>query len=347
MNGLHDEIFLKYKEANRLHGVIFEITHSCPCNCGHCLLVKTLKDELCLEEIADLLRQLRVEGTFNLGITGGEPFLREDLEQILKLARKDRFFISILTTGILIGRPEVNLLHRLGIGNLEISLLGAGPYTHDSIMQFPGAFNRMVQAVKRLREAGISVVLKSTIMKQNWKELAAMAKIARDLETQFSTSISVSPRVDGDFSPQRWALTEEEVVQINPALINSGLIPGEENSTGALLTCNAGRTIAGISPQGDIFPCIIFRHKVGNIPESTLQDIWHANPDPLLNELRQLKPEEVSECFTCELKSLCQRCPGVAYLESRRLLLPSRSACVNALGLSRASRSHDALISSK
>ena len=338
MNALSSEIDRKYSEANRLQAVLFEITHRCPCNCMHCLLVRTAKDELSLEQIADLLRQLRVEGTINVGITGGEPFLREDLPQILELARKGRFFVSVLTTGILIDQAEVNLLRRHGIRHVEISLLGASSPTHDSIMRFPGAFNRTIGAARRLVEANITVAVKATIMRPNWQELPAMARIARGLGARFSASISIAPRVNGDPTPQRLALSEKEIAQLNPALIAGGPIPYEERHPGALLTCRAGRTVAGISPQGDIFPCILLRHKVGNIRARTVQDIWHHNPDEFLQELRRMKPADVSTCFACELRSLCRRCPGISYLENSELGGPSSSACAAARGWATATR---------
>lgn len=70
------EIAEKYKKANRLYGAIYEVTHRCMCSCVHCLLVKPTDNELSVHEIGDLLSQLRAEGAFELGHTGGEVFLR-------------------------------------------------------------------------------------------------------------------------------------------------------------------------------------------------------------------------------------------------------------------------------
>jgi len=336
MNSLLGEISSKYAASNRIHAVMFEITNRCPCDCIHCLLVKEPEAELSLDEIADLFAQLRGEGTLNITITGGEPFLRDDLPQILELARKDHFFTHMLTTGILIGKPEVKMLKNMGVRNVEISLLGANPDTHDSIMQFPGAFNRTMEAVKLLKENDFMISLKSTVMRPNMRELNDMALLARTLGVHYSASIMVAPRVDGDISPQKLALSEDEIAVLDPALLNGGLIPGEEGMSKLILTCNAGITSAGISPKGDIFPCIILRHNVGNILERTLQDIWHDNPDPMLEEMRQLRPEDVSACYNCELKSYCWRCPGVAYLETGDIRLPNNSSCVLARGMQKA-----------
>ncbi len=342
MTSLLDTVEEKYRKGNRIHAALIELTHRCPCDCTHCFLVKNTNNELSFDEIADVLRQLRNEGTFSIGFTGGEPFIRKDFPQILELASKDHFFISILTTGILIGQPEVNLLKKLKIKNLEISLLGAFPDTHDSIMNFPGAYHRMMRAVKLLLAAEITVTLKSTIMLMNWKELPLMSETASKLGAQFSASISVAPRSDGDVTLQKLALTEAEIAHLNPDHLTGGLIPGDEQKVGAVLKCRAGATVAGISSNGDIFPCILFRHIVGNIRENTLHHIWHEKPVSFLNELRKVKPEEIKECYTCTIKQYCRRCPGVAYMETMKLRTSSPSACACARGLKEACKSSSA-----
>ena len=241
----------------------------------------------------------------------------------------------MITTGILIAEPEVKLFSRCGIKNLELSLLGATSETHDSIMRFPGAFRKTLKAVKLLRANGIGVSLKLTIMKENYRVLTAMVEIARRLDAGFSASITILPSIDGNTSPQIHALDEHEIELLDPRFLNGGLIPEEEFKGGALLTCAAGRSVCGISPQGDIFPCIILRHKLGNIRDSSLKEIWHNNPDPILYKLRSSKPEDISDCFACEQKPFCKRCPGIAYLETGQIDLPAFGACATAGAMKR------------
>jgi radical SAM protein with 4Fe4S-binding SPASM domain len=337
VNDLLRRIDAKYERACRLQAVLFEVTHRCMCDCRHCFLVKDQDNELNLDEIAGLLTALREEGAIFIGFTGGEPFLRKDFPRILELARDDGFFISILTTGIPIGEPEVNLLKRLAIFNVEVSLLGDNAETHDSIMRFPGAFAGARRAVERLVDSGVRITLKSTIMRPNRSELPGMAALAKELGTGFSANVTVAPRSDGDPQPQQLALTEEEIAHLDPDLLRGGLIPGEEGP-GAVLACRAGRTVAGLSPEGDLFPCLLFRRKVGNIRENTLREIWHDRPVPFLQDLRQVKPEDVTECGRCEIKAHCTRCPGVAYSETEQFGLPSSAACTAARGMAAASR---------
>jgi radical SAM protein with 4Fe4S-binding SPASM domain len=328
---LHDIIYEKYRALNKIHGVMLEVTHRCPCDCVHCFLVKDPAGELTLDEITGLFAQLREEGAINIGISGGEPFLRNDLPAILASARKNGLFVSLLTTAIYIERPEVMLLKKLSIYNIEISLLGAKPETHDSVMRYDGAFDHTMNAVKLLRAEGINVMMKATLLEQNYKELEAMAELCRSLKVGFSANVLISPGTDGNLRTQGQMLTMKELSDLNPDYIDAGLIPGESAKEGALLVCSAGKTSAGISPQGDIYPCIILREKIGNIREKTLKDIWHDHPAPFLTSLRETRQEDVLQCFACEARTRCRRCPGNAYLETGSHLMAPPSACHIAL----------------
>lgn len=336
MSSLLDDVQARYLAENRLHAVLFELTHACCCDCRHCLLVREPRNELSLAEVVDAFDQFAREGVFNLGLTGGEPFMRPDLPEILAEARRRRFFVSLLTTGLTIGEPEVAMLAEHGVRSLEISLLGATAATHDGLMRRPGAHARTLRAVRMLVEAGMIVALKATVMRPNRDELPDMAALAGKLGAEFSATVSVSPRVDGDPGPRDLALDAAEVAELDPTLIGGGPVPDEDFSGGAVLVCNAGKIVAGVSPRGEVYPCILMRRSVGNLRERSLREIWHDAPDPFLAELRALAEEDVAACQGCELRDYCRRCPGVTLLETGDVRAPSPGGCACATGIAAA-----------
>jgi len=270
MENLRDKILQKYKESNRPFSVLLELTQKCMCNCIHCYLAENNNDDLSLEEIKDLFTQLKNIGVINLGLTGGEPFLRKDIFEIIKFTFENHFFMSILTTAILLDQDKIKLLKKYNVNQFEISLLGGKSETHDMIMNYKGAFNKTIENIKLLKKQNAIISLKATILKQNYKELKQMSELANNLGVQFSANISIAPKTDGDKSPLNYILNEEELKEIDLKLINGGLIPGEDYSKGALLICNAGKLSIGISSNGEIYPCLLFRKSIGNIREKIL-----------------------------------------------------------------------------
>jgi radical SAM protein with 4Fe4S-binding SPASM domain len=332
MGKLLDEVNRAYAQSCRLQTVQLEITHRCICSCVHCYLVERPMEELTIGEIERLFGELRKEGVIDLAITGGEPFLRDDLPRVLELAHGERFFTTVLTTGILIGESEIRHMMRTGVKGVEMSLLGATAETHDALMGYPGAFEKLLQAVIRLQAAGIEVALKATILEGNYRELPGMHDTARTLGVHFSAGGLVAPAIDGDRSPQKLAVSFAQAAELDALLPSEVKGRGQHEQKGAILTCKAGRTYCGITPEGEILPCILFRRTLGSIRERTLNDIWHSNPDPFLERLRQLEPEDVRQCFACESRQECLRCPGIAYAETGELASASPSACILATG---------------
>jgi len=335
MGSLRDEIFAKYKAGFHVHAAMVELTYACPCDCEHCFLVRDPRGELKTDEVLDLLDQLAGQGVVNLGLTGGEPFVRRDIAEILERTKQHKFFTSILTTAVSVGPEQVDLMVRTDIRRVEVSLLGATDEVHDEIMRKPGALRRTLEAVGLMLAAGLDVRLKVTVMQKNRHQLQAMRDLAESLGARFEANVTVAPRKDGSDEPQQLGLIEDQLAEIDPTLISGGLIPDEDFTGGGLLTCQAGRTVIAVNPRGDVTPCLMFPLVVGNIRQNTLQEILHDRPSPELLHLRGLTADDIPECRDCGIRRHCQRCPGIAYMETGDATKPSRSACLVAQGLAR------------
>ena len=336
MTSLMDSILARYKQECRIHSVQFEITHRCPCRCDHCFLVKNTAGEMTTAEVLDLLDQLKTEGVLNLTITGGDPLVREDMETILARARDEGFLVYLMTTGYLIDEEKVRMLQRTGVKKVELSLHGVDASVHDGVMGVKGSFVRMEKAARLMVAAGILVNFKATITRRNYRQLHDLERFAGDLGGTFEALASVMPRTDGDMGPLDIALTEDQVAGLDPRLLNGGIVPGEQGAPGVMIKCNAGVTVAGISPRGEVYPCIIFRQSLGNIRDRSLADIWHDHPADFLTRWRSLQEEEAAECLSCPDRDYCRRCPGSAFLETGQLTAAQPSACSLARGLKRA-----------
>jgi radical SAM protein with 4Fe4S-binding SPASM domain len=84
-----------------------------------------------------------------------------------------------------------------------------------------------------------------------------------------------------------------------------------------------------IGPYGDVFSCVQARVAAGNLREQSLQAIWQTSP--VWNDLRRLTLNELPVCRTCELRTLCVRCHGLALVEDGDLRAPASVNCREAL----------------
>src|SRR5215813_11409639 len=115
MSALMEELSAKALSLGVPLSAHLDVTYRCNERCVHCYLDHEDHGEMSLAEITDLLDQLADAGVFFLTISGGEIFLRPDLFDIIKHARKRWFAVKIKTNGILIREAQARRLAELSI----------------------------------------------------------------------------------------------------------------------------------------------------------------------------------------------------------------------------------------
>jgi radical SAM protein with 4Fe4S-binding SPASM domain len=322
--------FEKIIEKNNIPiSVSFELTYRCNQKCLFCYQPSphSSKGEMGTEKVKDVLRQLAREGTLFLSLTGGEPLARPDFWEIARYAGSLKFALTLQTNGTLIDSSAAEKLREIGFFQAHISLLGATKATHDKLAGMDGAFRRARMAVGLLKEKGITVLTKTTIVKENAGELGEIQAIAEELGATPVFSHTVFP--GGGFCeiPLKHRISDDDMRSAVRFLLE-----GEESSAGSDIerdsdgpVCFAGRTEACITPTGLVQPCVGFFMPVGDLNERTFREIWTSSER--LNEFRELKVSSYGGCGECGLLSLCQVCPGMGYVERGSFRGPSPENC--------------------
>jgi MoaA/NifB/PqqE/SkfB family radical SAM enzyme len=192
---------LKLKNPRLPFGSLFEITPRCNLNCIHCvhpINVRSLKSELKLKEIYDILDQLQKIGCIWLNLSGGEPFIRDDFIKIYKYAIKRGFLVSIFTNGVLINETHIKILKEFRPFVLRISLYGASEKIYYKITRTKNIFRKLMNNLLLLKKNGIDFRLLAQINKENINEAKEMKKIAKNLNAEFFFSSDFAPRSNGD-----------------------------------------------------------------------------------------------------------------------------------------------------
>jgi radical SAM protein with 4Fe4S-binding SPASM domain len=316
--------------------VTFQITDRCHYGCVHCYETHGDDTELSFAEIERILDQLAAEGTLYLTITGGEPFMRRDAEEILTAARRRGFAVKLLTTGWHIDDRRADFLRELGALQVDLSFYAADPAVHDAVTQMPGSWQRTLAAARRLRERGVMVTLKSPVMAANAAQIPEIAAIAKQLGTGARFDAKVTAREDGDGSPLaqragddalRRYYSEESlggIARLAEAFGPGALADGLDDAP-----CRAGHDVCGINPQGLVSACHSIPEYAGDLRQQSFREIWRRSPQ--LARIRGLTWRQLDECNRCDVRSYCNRCHAMALVEDGKLDGPSREACRHAV----------------
>lgn len=308
-----------------------ELTYRCNLRCVHCYAAgsEDLDRELSTAEWKDIIRQLRSEGCLSLCLTGGEPLLRADFWELYRFAKASGFLVSVFSNGLLIDEKALRCFKALPPNQIEITLNGITPRTYESITGVAGSFVQALASVKRIREAGLPLLLKANCLRQNSEELEKIRNFARRLlgrrgsrAIPFKYDPILSPRLNGDTLPCTFRLPPEALVgllrqesqvwrQTQRLFCNTikNDPPGEDN---LLHLCSSWRNGFFINPFGRLKFCMFSQEYSVDLRKTSFRQGFYR----VFPRILKRKFSTNSSCRTCRLRRFCYHCPARAALET-------------------------------
>lgn len=168
--------------------VSFEVTYRCNARCNHCHLGGPVEEKLATpEQYGALCREIK---PIVAQISGGEPLLRKDLEQIVQSLKTDNRapYIVLTTNGILLTEEKYHRLRETGVDKFSLSW-DFPDERHDEFRNVPGLFKRIQTLMEAQKTSGDNgITLSGVIHKDNFRELLRMAELAREWNTTLNFS---------------------------------------------------------------------------------------------------------------------------------------------------------------
>lgn len=174
-----------YLKPDRLREVWLHLTDRCNLACRHCLVSSGPAGQrgMDTEAISSIIRQARELGADTFYLTGGEPLVRPDIMELLRLITVEHGAIAVvLTNGTLLDEELAGRLSRLPSGRLflQVSLDGSSAERNDAL-RTKGSFDRAVRGIRAARAAGLHVTIAAVALRRNLDDLPAIAELARSL----------------------------------------------------------------------------------------------------------------------------------------------------------------------
>lgn len=285
-------LFRKYLYADLV------ITERCNLRCRMCDYWRRKPDkEMNYNDyilIADKLKKLGVK---IFSITGGEPLLKKNLLDIVKLFSKD-FFVILNTNGTLITNPEkAEKLKNSGVHTTNISLDSLTP-KHDEQRGIPGALDKAIRAVNLLKNSKVNLCLKAVLTKMNENEIEDLIKFAQDKKI----------KIGFNFYTEMMAAEKPNLHLSNPEATINKLLELKKKYKNTILTtyyyfekaldyyqdqlplCQAGLFYFCIFPNGSISRCAKLKNEI-------LANIKNDSLDVLKQKLKKTKPTQCNACW--------------------------------------------------
>jgi MoaA/NifB/PqqE/SkfB family radical SAM enzyme len=222
-------------------------------------------------------------------VTGGEPFMRDDLDGIVTLLKKKTRRLVISTNGYFTDKI-ISLFKKHKDVGVRISLEGAKE-TNDELRGISGGFERGLKTIESLKSIGVKDIgFGMTICDRNAEDINELYNLSRKLSIEFATSAVHNSfyfhKFDNKFErPMEVVRKIDELIEQllkshKPkdwfrAYFNYGLRSYVLGGCRAL-PCEMGSDSFFIDPFGEIYPCNVMRESMGNLKEVSFGEIWHS-----------------------------------------------------------------------
>jgi MoaA/NifB/PqqE/SkfB family radical SAM enzyme len=328
--------------------IYLDLTYRCNNNCRHCWLMlpknaKEISNELTFHEIRRIADEARSLGTQSWAISGGEPMLRPDFEEIFDYLTSKAVTYSINTNGTLITPAIAKKLRRKG--SKMIALYGACARTHDHITRAPGSFEAAMRGMAYLKEANAGFTVQIIPLRDSWKEYQKMLRLAESLSPDYrigaswlyfsaNKSLTKNNEIKGQRLPPRLAISIDPPNLVYEERSKSFQSASDDMADSCAKMrlfedCISSRNAFHIDPYGTMSICsrIVDASLRYNIRNGSLKEGWEKFIPAIPGACTYNLDEYNKNCGSCSKRVHCRWCAAYSYLESGRYTAPIRYLC--------------------
>lgn len=254
----------------------------CNYRCLHCSIAALQspalpKHAMSLQEVERTAEELASLDCFLCCIVGGEPTLRKDLPDIVRIFHSRKILPTLITNGYRITASYMQALVDAGLFSIGFSLSGLSAVSHDAFVQERGAFRQQIIALEIARRFPVNVSLAvvpthQTVASGEYGRLIAFA-------TERGIRVNVNyPALAGQFAGKYGQLlTKGEISEVRQFFkqknVTSDFTVLGGKDGGVEYECPAGRKKVYILPDGSVCPCTFIHISFGNILREPLVEI--------------------------------------------------------------------------
>ncbi len=284
-----------FKSASKPLWLLAELTYRCPLHCVYCsnpVDYTRHRSELSTDSWMRVFREARALGAVQLGLSGGEPLLRPDLEELVTEAHRLKFYSNLITSGVGLDEERLTRLKAAGLDHVQLSFQDSTRELND-FLNHTRTFDLKLRVALALKRHGYPVVLNVVLHRYNLDHIDTILEMAERLEVEylelantqyygwaFLNRTHLIPARDqlvrAEAATQRfrervgnrikvyWVVSDYYEERPKPCMNGWGSVFIAVTADGLALPCHQARSLPGL-----VFP---------NVQDYPLEWIWNESP---------------------------------------------------------------------
>lgn len=334
------------------HVVAWNLTRRCNLACSHCYIGAgswhTADTELPTDECRRIANELLSVNPRPLVIlSGGEPLLRDDLEDLALHLSERGATVVVGTNGTRLTTRRIDSLKRAGVKGVAISVDSLDPLYHDRFRHGDGALEDTMAAVERLAARRLDFIVQTTVTRGNREEIPVIADWAAEkgavaFNVYFLVQTGRAEGMRGLSPEENEAMLAEllilELRHRGRMMVRSKCMPQimrlvhREGTVSPLMAyatrCPCGVQYCRITPEGRVTPCPYMPVEAGDLTRQTFAEVWADSP-----VFARLRSGALGgKCGRCEYREVCGGCRARAFADTGDPLAADRSCAYEPAG---------------
>jgi MoaA/NifB/PqqE/SkfB family radical SAM enzyme len=258
--------------------VRLEYSYACNFKCEHCciceLQTKPHKRIFTIEDVEELSRQADELGFAQFVISGGEPLVYPEFDEIVNVIDPNKFYITTDSNGWYLNELMAEYLKSIGVDKVQISIDNLRAKIHDKFRRKDGSWNRAIKAVKFSKDAGLNVLIQTVVDKQRVHTKELLDFITFFNEMDIPVFIMYAKPV-GAWKGRTDVLVNQDDIDYITSLekhyhVFTHLTPSYDYQGG----CIAMKRMINLTKYGEVNPCPVMQeYSIGNFFNEPLKDI--------------------------------------------------------------------------
>jgi pyrroloquinoline quinone biosynthesis protein E len=274
--------------------LLAEVTYRCPLHCVFCynpVKYAANKKELSTEQWKEVLRQARKLGAAQLGFSGGEPLVRDDLEELIGEAHQLGYYTNLITSGVGLTEARISKMKDLGLDHIQLSFQDSTKEMND-FLSSTKTFDLKSRVAALIKKYDYPMVLNVVLHRYNLDHIGRIIDMAVEMgveylelaNTQYYAWASLNRE---QLMPTREQLVRaEEIVQEYRAKLGNKLkllfvVPDLFEDKPKACMNGWGSVFLAVAADGSALPCHAAQSLPGlnfpNVTEQSLHDIWYKS----------------------------------------------------------------------
>jgi PqqA peptide cyclase len=274
--------------------LLLELTYRCPLHCVFCynpVEFAETQHELTTADWVRVLREARSLGAVQLGLSGGEPMVRDDLEEITAEAHRLGYYINLITSGVGLNETRVRALKDAGLDHIQLSFQDSTREMND-FLSHTKTFELKQRVARLIKEHGYPMVMNCVIHRLNIDHLDTIIGMADRLGAEYlelaNTQYYSWAFVNRDqLLPSRAQLDAAERTtqawrqKLGRRMRIFFVVPDYYETRPKRCMNGWGSTFMAVTPDGTALPCHTAKMLPGltfpNVRSSSMREIWRES----------------------------------------------------------------------